>query len=67
MPLPSWEEVQTVIEGNLFIAAVLFAPVLLGMFYFIGVGFGKVEKAHDAWVERENRTAEWEGESRKRQ
>lgn len=50
----SWDEVQTVIEGNISVAAAVFALILLGIFYFIGVGFGKVKKAHSAWVEQQN-------------
>lgn len=62
-----WEGMQAAIEGNIFLAGALFAPVLLGLFYLLGLGFGRVEKAHTAWVERENQNAEWGGERCKRQ
>ena len=53
--LPPW--VQERLQESPFLTAAWVAPLLLGVFYYIGRGFAWVEKRHLEWVDQQNAAA----------
>ena len=41
-------------QGNPFMHSLWLAPLILTLFYYIGVGMKTVERSHDEWVARQN-------------
>lgn len=42
------------VQGNPFVHSLWLAPLILTLFYYIGVGMKTVERSHDEWVARQN-------------
>ena len=41
-------------QGNPFVHSLWLAPLIITLFYYIGVGMKTVERSHDEWVARQN-------------
>lgn len=41
-------------QGNPFLHSLWLAPLMVTVFYYIGVGMKAIERNHDAWVARQN-------------
>jgi hypothetical protein len=41
-------------QGNPFVHSLWLAPLIITLFYYVGVGMKTVERSHDEWVARHN-------------